>query len=199
MRSIHILAGAALALTTLAGCSGPTHSDEDNEARGVIDADAIGWAELRPAVEEMLGEIARLNAQGWPKQVSLSPDAPHKPLLRIHTIQNRTRARLDIQMYKNKLMSALVKQGVVTLVGDAHDHQAVSSERDYANSGGTTQNLAADEDATGLVLQGEISDAIIDQTAVRQHDFQFNLRLIETSKNVILAVSDKEIRKKKAR
>ncbi|MBL4846746.1 MAG: hypothetical protein JKY65_14585 [Planctomycetes bacterium] len=199
MRSIHALTLAALALMTLAGCSGPTHSVEDPEAHGVIDADAIGWNELRPAVDEMLSEIARLNAQGWPSQVVMTPEAPHKPQLRIHTIQNRTRSRLDIQMYKNKLNNALVKQGIVYLVSDAHDHQAVSGERDYSDSGGTTQGIDANEDATGLVLQGEISDSIIDQGDVRQHDFQFNLRLIETTKNRVLAVSDTEFRKKKSR
>lgn len=197
-RSIHVF--AALALTaTFAGCSGPTHSVEDPESYGVIDTDAINWNELRPAVDEMMGEISRLNAQGWPSHVVMTPEPPYKPQLRIHTIQNRTRSRLDVQMYKNKLNNALVKQGIVYLVGDAHDHQAVAGERDYSQSGGTTQNLEGDEDATGLVLQGEIQDSVIDQGDVRQHDFQFNLRLIDTKKNRVLAVSDTEFRKKKVR
>jgi hypothetical protein len=199
MRSIHVFAAAALVLMTLVGCSGPTHSDEDNEARGVIDADAINWSQLKPAVDEMLGEISRINAQGWPSQVPMTPDAPHRAQLRIHTIQNRTRSRLDVQLYKNMLLNALVKQGIVYVVGDAHDHAAVSGEREYTAKGGTTQDLQADEDTTGLVLQGEISDAVIDQADVKQHDFQFNLRLIETKKNRILAVSNTEFRRKKAR
>ena len=42
-------------------------------------------------------------------------------------------------------------------------------------------------------------DAVIDQGDVRQHDFQFNLRLIDTKKNRVLAVSDTEFRKIKER
>jgi peptidoglycan-synthase activator LpoB len=197
-RSIHAL--AALALTaTFVGCSGPTHSDEDPEARGVIDADSINWHEIRPAVDDFMAKLSRLNAQGWASHVVMTPEPPHKPQVRIHNIQNRTRVRFDTQILKNKLSNALVEQGVVFLVSDAHDHQAVSGERDYSQSGGTTQNLEGDEDATGLVIQGEIQDATIDQGDVRQHDFQFNLRLIDTRKNRVLAVSDTEFRKKVTR
>lgn len=198
MRTTFFLA-TAFATLSLAGCGGATHSVEDPQEYGVIDADAINWNELRPAVDEMMGEIAKINAQGWPSHVVMTPEPPHKPQVRIHTIQNRTRSRLDVQMYKNKLTNMLVKQGIVYVVSDAHDHAAVAAERDYSASGGTTQDLQGDEDATGLVLQGEIQDAVIDQADVRQHDFQFNLRLYDTRKNRVLAVSDTEFRKAKRR
>lgn len=197
-RSIH--AFAALALTaTFAGCSGPTHTVEDPEDYGVVDEGAINWNEIRPTVDEFLGKIARLNAQGWASYIVMTPEPPHKPQVRIHKIMNRTRVRFDVQMLRNNLSNALVEQGIVFLVGDAHDHEAVSGERDYSQSGGTTQNLEGDEDAVGLVIQGEIQDAKIEQGDVTQHDYQFNLRLIDTRKNRVLAVGNKEFRKKMVR
>ena len=193
-----LVIACGLALTTLVGCGGPTHRVADPQEYGVVDTDAINWNELRPAVDEMMGEIARLNAQGWPSHVVMTPEAPFKPQLRIHTIQNRTRERLDIQAYKNELMNALVNQGIVYVVGDSRDRAAVGAERDYSDAGNTTQELTGDEDATGLVLQGEIQDFVIDQENARQHDYQFNLRLIDTKKNRILKVTSTKFRKKKS-
>jgi hypothetical protein len=195
MRAYLLTASLLLSL----GCGGPTHSVEDPEDHGMIETDGIGWNELRPAVDGMMAEISKLNSQGWPKHVPLTPDAPHKPQLRIHVIENRTRERLDIQAYKNKLMNALVKQGILYVVGDSRDRAAVGAERDYSDSGNTTQDLTGDEDATGLVLQGEIEDFVIDHEDARQHDYQFNLRLIDTKKNRVLAVTDTQFRKKKSR
>ncbi|MGE0712018.1 MAG: hypothetical protein AB7N76_31305 [Planctomycetota bacterium] len=197
LRGAGWLAGAALLAAV--GCSGPTHTVEDPEGHGVIETDAIGWNELRPAVDHMLEEISKLNAQGWPAYLPMTTDEPRKPQLRIHVIQNRTRERLDVQAYKNKLMNALVKQGIVAVVGDSHDTAATHAERDYSDAGHTTQALQGDEDATGLALQGEIEDFVIDQENVRQHDYQFNLRLLDTKKNRVLAVTDTQFRKKKSR
>lgn len=201
MKRILISTAAAFAFATLsAGCSGPTHTVEDPEGQGVIETDAINWRELRPAVDDMLAELSRLNAQGWPKHVVMTPEPPHKAQVRIHTIQNRTRERLDVVGYKNELLNALTKQGIVYVVGDEHDMSALAAERDYAeNSGNVTQKNDADEDAVGLVIQGEIVDYVIDQENVKQHDYQFNLRLYDTKKNRMLATTSTKFRKTKRR
>ena len=193
-----LTAAVLLSGALLLGCSGPTNTVEDPEDQGLIETDAIGWNELRPAVDDMLKKISEINAEGWPSHVVMPPEPPTKPVLRIHTIQNRTRERLDIQAYKNELMNALVNQGIVYVVGDSRDRAAVGAERDYSDAGNTTQELTGDEDATGLVLQGEIQDFVIDQENARQHDYQFNLRLIDTKKNRILKVTSTKFRKKKS-
>ena len=193
-----LTAAVLLSGALLLGCSGPTNTVEDPEDQGLIETDAIGWNELRPAVDDMLKKISEINAEGWPSYVVMTPEPPTKPVLRIHTIQNRTRERLDIQAYKNELMNALVNQGIVYVVGDSRDRAAVGAERDYSDAGNTTQELTGDEDATGLVLQGEIQDFVIDQENARQHDYQFNLRLIDTKKNRILKVTTTKFRKKKS-
>ena len=192
------LIAAVLLSGALVGCSGPTNTVEDPEDQGLIETDAIGWNELRPAVDDMMKKISEINAEGWPSHVVMTPEPPKKPVLRIHNIQNRTRERLDIQAYKNELMNALVNQGIVYVVGDSRDRAAVGAERDYSDAGNTTQELTGDEDATGLVLQGEIQDFVIDQENARQHDYQFNLRLIDTKKNRILKVTTTKFRKKKS-
>lgn len=192
------LIAAVLLSGALVGCSGPTNTVEDPEDQGLIETDAIGWNELRPAVDDMMKKISEINAEGWPSHVVMTPEPPKKPVLRIHNIQNRTRERLDIQAYKNELMNALVNQGIVYVVGDSRDRAAVGAERDYSDAGNTTQELTGDEDATGLVLQGEIQDFVIDQENARQHDYQFNLRLIDTKKNRILKVTSTKFRKKKS-
>ncbi|HBP16819.1 MAG TPA: hypothetical protein DEA08_03360 [Planctomycetes bacterium] len=193
-----LTAAVLLSGALLVGCSGPTNTVEDPEDQGLIETDAIGWNELRPAVDDMLKKISEINAEGWPSHVVMTPETPKKAVLRIHNIQNRTRERLDIQAYKNELMNALVNQGIVYVVGDSRDRAAVGAERDYSDAGNTTQELTGDEDATGLVLQGEIQDFVIDQENARQHDYQFNLRLIDTKKNRVLKVTSTKFRKKKS-
>jgi len=173
-------------------CS-PEHTVEDPEDQGLIETDSIGWRELRPAVDDMLQKISQINARGWPSYVKRTEDG--KPQIRVHAIMNRTRERFDTVALKNKLQKALINQGVVYVVSEFRDTDAVEAERDHAASGATTEGLDAAEDVTGIVLKGEIIDMVIDQKNAKQHDYQFNLKLIDTRKSRVLAITDTEVRK----
>ncbi len=193
-------APAALLSLLLAGCSSTTHRVADVSEQGLVETDHIGLNEIRPAVEAMCDKIAQLNARGWGSHVRVTQDPPHKPQVRMSKIQNRTREHFDVVTLKNELLNAMVEQGVVYVVGDAGDLAAVNDERDYSQAGMTNEELAyGEEDVVALVLRGEITDDVIEQGSVKQHDYIFSLRLIDTVKNRVEAVTSTKLRKVRER
>ena len=183
----------------IAGCK-TTHRVADVNDQGLIDTDHIGLNEIRPAVDQMCAKISKLNTQGWASHVRITPEPPHRPQVRISSIQNRTREHFDVTTLKNELLNAMVEQEAVYVVGDAGDLAAVNQERDYSQAGMTNETLEyGEEDVVALVLRGEITDDVIDQGDVRQHDYIFSLRLVDTVKNRVIATTSTKMRKVRER
>lgn len=187
-------ASLTLAVTgalALVGC-GPKHSEADASDRGLTHVDHIGGKEIEEAVRDMAAKIAKKNAEGWPTHIPMSSDARPKPQVRIDDIVNDTTVRVNVQDLKNEMMNMLVEQDVVYVVGyregAGSDADAIMDERAYAASGMVDGDQAAQapemggEDMTGLLLRGEISDDVIVVDGVKQHDYWFSLRLIDTRK-----------------
>ncbi len=187
---------AAAVVAVLAGCGGPTHRVADVTEQGLIETDHIGLNEIRPAVEQMCNKVSQRNAQGWASHIRMTQDPPYKPQVRISDIQNRTTQHFDVVTLKNELLNAMVEQGVVYVVGDAGDLAAVNDERDYSQAGMTNETIEyGQEDVVALVLRGEITDDIIRQGSVKQHDYIFSLRLVDTVKNRVEIVTSTKMRK----
>jgi len=183
----------------LLGC-GTTHTRKDINDPGLVETDHVGIYEIRGAVDEMCQKIAKITAEGWPSYVVTTPDPPHKPQVRITTIHNRTREKFDIQTLKNELENAMNEQGAVWLVASEGALEEVHTERDYTQSGMTNESIEhGQEDATGLILYGEITDDVIDQGDVRQHDFMFYLKLYDTKKSRAVVTTKRGFRKEKER
>jgi hypothetical protein len=191
MRTALILSSLLL----LAGCT-TTHTRQDINDPGLVETDHVGLYEIRGAVDEMCKKIAKQNAEGWPSYVLMTPEPPHKPQVRITTIHNRTRERFDIQTLKNELENAMNEQGAVWLVANEGALDEVHTERDYSQSGMTNEEIAhGQEDATGLVLYGEITDDVIEQGGTKQHDFMFYLKLYDTRKSRAVLTTKRGFRK----
>ncbi len=184
----------------LLGCSGTTHRREDINDPGLVEADHVGLFEIREAVQEMCKKISKQNAEGWPSYVETTPEPPRKPQVRITTIHNRTRERFDIQTLKNELENDMNEQGVVWLVANEGALDEVHTEREYTDSGMTNETIEhGQEDATGLILYGEITDDVIEQGDTRQHDFMFYLKLYDTKKSRAVITTKRGFRKVKER
>ncbi len=195
MRSFAAIAAGSV-LLALVGCKGPTHRQVDASEPGLIDVDNIGLNEVRQATEAMLTKVSKLNLEGWANHIILTEDSPKRPQVRIAGVQNRTNEQFDVVMLENELLNALVNQEVVYVVGGASDLAAVNAERDYSQAGMTNEEIPyGQEDRVALVLVGEITEDVIDQRNVRQHDFVFGLRLVDTVKNRVMAVTSTKIRK----
>lgn len=195
MRSFAAIAASSV-LVALVGCKGPTHRQVDVSEPGLIDVDNIGLNEIRPAVEAMLDRVSKMNLEGWASHIILTEDSPRRPQVRIAGVQNRTNEQFDVVMLENELLNALVNQEVVYVVGGASDLAAVNAERDYSQAGMTNEEIPyGQEDRVALVLVGEITEDVIDQRNVRQHDFVFGLRLVDTVKNRVMATTSTKIRK----
>lgn len=193
-------ASLLLALALLAGCAGATTREEDAAQTGVVATDHIGLAELRPAVEALTTEVARLAAAGWEPHVLLTPEPPHRPVVRIDKVQNRTREHYDVELLRGELTNALVEQGAVYVAGSGQDLRAVHDERAYSQSGATAAEIAdGQEDRVALVVRGEVTDDVIEQGGVRQHDYLFSLRLIDTVKDRVVATTSTKLRKVRER
>lgn len=201
-RATRSRAGAALLATAaLLGC-GTTHTYQDPGDTGLIETDHVGLAEIEPAVKSMCDQIARANLEGWPDHVQKSTDTPPKPQIVIDDIQNRTRVHFDVVTLKNELTNELLRQRVCYVVGNRRDLAAVNSQRSYSESGAVRpdqQLPRGAEDASGLVLIGEITDDVIEQGDVKQHDFIFSLRLQDTVKNRTVAMAHTKFRKVRER
>jgi PBP1b-binding outer membrane lipoprotein LpoB len=196
MRYGMIIAACLLML----GCKGTTHTREDINEPGLVETDHVGVYEMRGATKEMCKKIAKQNAEGWPAYVKLTPDAPHKPQVRITKIHNRTREHFDVNMLKNELENDMNEQGVVWMVASEGALDEVVEEREYTASGMTNETIQhGQEDATGLILYGEIIDDVIEQGNVKQHDFIFYLKLYDTRKSRAVITTKRGFRKKKER
>lgn len=194
------IAPLTLALALLATGCATTHRQADVEEQGLVETDHVGLNEIRPAVDAMCAKISELNAQGWPDHVRMTPEPPHKPQVRISALKNRTRDHFDVVTLKNELLNAMVEEGVVYVVGDAGDLEAVNQERDYSQAGMTNEELQyGQEDVVALVLRGEITDDVIEQGRTKQHDYIFSLRLIDTVKNRVITTTSTKLRKVRER
>ena len=206
LRKLQLIAAGLAAVLTVAGC-GATHSRADANDPGLVNAKHIGGDEIRAAVNDMAKKIAEKNAAGWPPHIAMSSDVPPKPQLRIDDIVNDTRLHVDVKNLQNDLMNMLVEQNVVYVVGyregEGSDAEAVMDERAYANSGMVDANQAAQtpemggEDATGLLLRGEISHDVVKQDGAEQHDYWFSLRLLDTKKGRVVITTRTALRKMK--
>lgn len=191
---------AVLSSSILMGCAGTTHRREDINDPGLVETDHVGMFEIREAVQEMCKKISKQNAEGWPSYVKMTPEPPHKPQVRITTIHNRTRERFDIQTLKNELENDMNEQGAVWLVASEGALEEVHTERDYTQSGMTNEEIEhGQEDATGLILYGEITDDVIEQGGTRQHDYVFYLKLYDTRKSRVVITTKRGFRKVKER
>ncbi len=189
-----------IAIALLAGCASASTREDDAAETGVVATDHIGLAELRPAVEALAAEVARLAAAGWEPHVLLTPEPPHRPVVRIDKVQNRTREHYDLELLRGELTNALVEQGAVYVAGSGKDMAAVHDERAYSQSGATSAEIAdGQEDRVALVVRGEVTDDVIEQDGVRQHDYVFSLRLVDTVKDRVVATTSTELRKVRER
>lgn len=206
LRKLQMIVVGLAAAVTATGC-GTTQRRADPNDPGLVKADHIGGDEIRAAVLDMSKKISEKNAAGWPAHIAMSSDNPPKPQLRIDDIVNDTRLHVDVMNLKNDLMNMLVEQNVVYVVGyregEGSDAEAVMDERAYANSGMVDANQAAQtpemggEDATGLLLRGEISHDKIEVDGVEQHDYWFSLRLLDTKKGRVVLTTRTPLRKTK--
>lgn len=199
MHALRIPLGATLILASLAGCAGTTHRREDIDDPGLVDADVIGTYEIRKAAEEMCRKIAKQRT--WPPYVPVTPDG--KPQVRITKIINRTTVHFDVRYLKNELENVMNEQGAVWLVAEGGPGGAleeVHEEREYSQSGMTADSIEhGQEDATGLILYGEIVESSIDQRNVAQRDYVFYLKLYDTRKSRAVITVRKGFRKVKER
>lgn len=186
-------AAAVAAALGLTAC-GPTHSEGDASDRGMTNVDHIGGKEIEEAVRDFARKVSEKNAAGWPAHIIMSTDTPPKPQIRIANLVNDTRLHVNTEDLKNELTNMLVEQNVVYVVGDT---EAIMDERGYGNAMGN-QGAAAEmgtEDASGLVLLGEISDDVIDDGSTRQHDYWFSLRLTDTLKSRVVLTTRTKMRR----
>lgn len=201
MRYRNVLAALLVAgsATTVAGCK-TTHREADIEDKGLIKTDHIGLNEIRPAVDEMNQLISDQTREGWPPHVIMTPDAPHRPQVYIDKIQNRTREHFDVVILRNELINAMTKGNNVYVVGDEGDLEAVNEEREYSQAGMTNEEVPmGQEDVSGLILRGEITDDVIEEGDVKQHDYMFYLRLVDTRKRRIIFTTSTRMRKVRER
>jgi hypothetical protein len=206
VRKLQMIAVGLAAALTVAGC-GATHRRADPNDPGLVKANHLGGEEIRAAVNDMAKKIAEKNAAGWPAHIPMSSDNPPKPQLRIADIVNDTRLHVNVMDLKNDLMNMMVEQNVVYVVGYADgpgsDRDDVMKEREYAASGIVDANQAAQtpelggEDVSGLLLKGEISDDVIEVDGVKQHDYWFSLRLLDTRKGRVVLTTRTALRKMK--
>lgn len=197
--------GAAALCLALLGCGGPTHRRVDAEEEGVVATRHVGMDEIRPAVKDMCDKIAKKNAEGWPAHVKMSNDPVPKPVVAIDALQNRTRnPEFRLEALRNELLNAIVEQDIVYVTqagqGYADDTKSVHDQRDYSQSGMTNEAAGqriehGQEDATSLVLRGEVVDDVVKGEDVRQHDYIFYLRLVDTTKNRPLITTSTKFRK----
>jgi len=194
--AIGIAIVAALGASAL-GCKGkPRHRVADSSQQGIIKTDHIGLNEIRPVVAELCAKVSKLNAQGWPGHVLMSPEPPHKPQVRLAKITNKSIQRFDLDTMRSELTDALVEQGALYLAASGDDLEAALEETEYSQSGMTNQELDyASEDVTALVLTCVITDDVLREGEVKQHDYVFSLRLTDTVKRRVVASSKTTIRK----
>jgi hypothetical protein len=185
---------AAIAATVGLSACGPKHSEGDASDRGMTNVDHIGGKEIEEAVRDFARKLSEKNAAGWPPHIIMSNDTPPKPQVVIRNLVNKTSLHVDTTDLKNELTNMLVEQNVVYIVGDT---EAVMDERGYSNAV-EAEGAAAEvgtEDASGLVLLGEITDDVIDDGDTRQHDYWFSLRLTDTKKSRIVLTTRTKMRR----
>ena len=89
-----------------------------------------------------------------------------------------------------EIYNTLVEQEVVYLTVQSDDLEQVHAERDYSDSGLTSEQIEwGNEDAVALVLTGEITGGKPyhdEDNDITQYDFTFSLRLIDTNKSRIV-------------
>lgn len=186
-------AAAVAAALGLSAC-GPTHSEGDSSDRGMTNVDHIGGKEIEEAVRDFARKLSEKNAAGWPSHIIMSTDTPPKPQVQISKLVNKTSLHVDTTDLRNELTNMLVEQNVVYVVGDT---EAVMDERGYGNAM-EAEGAAAEvgtEDASGLVLVGEITDDVIDDGDTRQHDYWFSLRLTDTLKRRVVLTTRTKMRR----
>jgi hypothetical protein len=179
---------AALLVAGLVGCKAQSH-DADATDRGLVSVDHVGGHEIEAAVKDLCQKIADRNAKGWPPHIHM--DSYGKPQITIDLLQNRTREHFDTTNLQAELENQITEQDVCSIVNRSTRHnesagqEAVMDERDYSQSGMTGQDQVVEhgqEDASGLVLEGTITDDVMEEDGVKQHDYWFNLKLIDTTK-----------------
>jgi len=194
MRKTVTAAALAGGLLVLAGCGGPTHRDADVDDRGVVKADAVGYYEIREATKRLADDIAQQNARGWLPHIKVGPYG--KPIVRIAKVRNDTTARFDSNDIRNEIYNVMVEQGVVQFVSQSEDLQYVQDERDYSGAGLTDDELEPGQDATtSLALVGEVTENVISEGGTRQYDRSFNIRLVDTVKNMVIFSTSERFRK----
>lgn len=204
IRQLSLSCAALVAVAGLSGC-GTTQRRADASDPGLVKTSHIGGHEIEEAVRDMAKKISEKNARGWEAHIPMSSDNPPKPQVRVDKIQNRTRVHFDVVNLRNELLNTLVEQEVVYLVGSrdgpGSDSDAVMDERAYAASGMVDADQAAQapemggEDMTGLLLRGEITDDVIEVDGVKQHDYWFSLRLVDTRKGRVVLTTRTKMRK----
>jgi Peptidoglycan-synthase activator LpoB len=185
----------ALAILAIAGCGGPEHSTGDSDDLGIVQTDRIGGDEIEPAVRELCDKISSKSAQGWPGHVLLSDDL-QLPVVRIAAIQNRTPHYFDLVILRNELTHALTTQEAVSVGALYTDLDAIHIAQEYSRSGQTSEEIPVGQaDPVGLVLVGEITDEVVRQGDIKQHDYYFHLRLVDTVGSRVVLTSRTKIRK----
>lgn len=191
--SLTLAVAGALAVV---GC-GPRHSEADASDRGMTHVDHVGGKEIEEAVRDMAKKISEKNAKGWDAHIRMSSDTPPKPQLRISDIVNDTSVRVDVQNLKNELTNMLVEQNVCYVINYRERTDAVMDERAYQQATGAAGAVdeMGTEDATGLLLEGEISDDVIEIDGTKQHDYWFSLRLVDTVKQRVVLTTRTKMRR----
>ena len=180
---------SALAILTLAACSGPQVRYGDAKAVETVTVD-YGSTDLQSIAEAMARSLLQT------KVISGSKDAP---TVTVADVKNKTSEYIDTRVITDKIRTQLLKSGQVRFAVNINEMQSQVDELKRQNQSGLYKNSTISK--TGNMqgakyrIEGSISSIVKQTKDVKDVYYVFNLNLINNETGLLEWADEKEIRK----